>query len=165
MSLTLFEKLIPALAADQAGAATGRQARWVLAESVRRHLIRLLNTHENSALACPEYGLPDLRSLSELVRNDRSGVEMLVKQRIEKFEPRLIEVEVHYIDSREWAQAKADGAKSEDLFRARFRVRGQLVERAPGGQQLIQRGICSLEVEQDAKGQLTIDQQQGRLNR
>jgi type VI secretion system lysozyme-like protein len=124
---------------------------------VRRHLIRLFNTHEGSAPGCPEYGLPDLRALSQLVRNDRAVVEELLRSRIAKFEPRLVGVEVRYVDPRDAVPGRGSAsASAEDLFLAHFQVRGQLVEAGQGGQKLVNRGVFAMEMEQDAKGQIKL---------
>jgi type VI secretion system protein ImpF len=73
-----------------------------LKESVRRELVRLLNTRcsvpshqlgerERSVL---DYGIPDFSSLSALAGDDQKRLARIVAQTIAAFEPRLADVRV-----------------------------------------------------------------------
>ncbi|HVF68442.1 MAG TPA: type VI secretion system baseplate subunit TssE [Pyrinomonadaceae bacterium] len=80
-----------------------------LKESVRRELVRLLNTRSSAGLdargelSVLDYGLPDFGSLSALSGDDRSKLSALVAQAITAFEPRLRDVRV-----------TAEGLRSDD---------------------------------------------------
>lgn len=67
-----------------------------LIESIHLHLADLLNTHAGNAMIDNEYGLPDFNDVlsnnTNLVRN----IQQNIRTSIEKFEPRLKNVEVHY---------------------------------------------------------------------
>ncbi|OCH07658.1 type VI secretion system baseplate subunit TssE [Aliivibrio fischeri] len=67
-----------------------------LIESIHLHLADLLNTHAGNAMIDNDYGLPDFNDVlsnnTNLVRN----IQQNIKVSIEKFEPRMRNVEVHY---------------------------------------------------------------------
>src|SRR3712207_6851416 len=71
-----------------------------LKQSVRRELLRLLNTRSSAGLdargdlSVLNYGLPDFSSLSALSGDDRSKLSALVAQAVTAFEPRLRDVRV-----------------------------------------------------------------------
>lgn len=102
-----------------------------LRESLRRELLRLLNTRNGLSrvqfLACEgsvlHYGLPDLLGLCPQSDADLQGVSQLVAHGIRLFEPRLSEVQV---------QAWRDPA---DAARARLTVRAS-VRAASAGQRV-----------------------------
>jgi len=68
-------------------------------ESIRLHLLRMLIARQGSVQALPDYGLPDINDLTlsraELLQNTC----LAIKQCIERYEPRLTEVEVHHLPS------------------------------------------------------------------
>ncbi|MBI3609839.1 MAG: type VI secretion system baseplate subunit TssE [Nitrospirae bacterium] len=86
-----------------------------LAASILRHLGRMLNTRQGHALIQPEYGMPDvtefLQNLPEMVEVVQQGI----RNSIEKFEPRLRNITVSYVPSK------------EDGTNLRFEVTGELV--------------------------------------
>lgn len=64
------------------------------AESVLRHLRKMLNTRPDQVLIQPEYGMPDL---TEFVRDQPAAVEEVqaaILRSITQFEPRLRDVSV-----------------------------------------------------------------------
>ncbi len=90
-----------------------------LADSVRRHLGRLLNSRDGLSVACPDYGLPDLATDFEAVVPQRHHLETMIKERICKYEPRLCkeDVQVTYL------------GRGREPFIAHFEIRGRLVAR------------------------------------
>ena len=86
-----------------------------LADSVLRHLQRMLNTRQGHVLIQPEYGMPDV---TEFIQGLSEGVNLVrraIRNSIEKFEPRLRNVEVTYVPS------------EEDLLSLRFEISAELV--------------------------------------
>jgi len=81
-----------------------------LKESVRRELVRLLNTRSTAGLGSRggemsvlDYGVPDFTALSALSGDDRVKLSAAVAQAIAAFEPRLRDVRV-----------SAEGLRSND---------------------------------------------------
>jgi type VI secretion system protein len=68
-----------------------------LADSVRRHLHRLLNTRRGSALSVPEYGVPEFSELLHSFPDAILDLTRAIKAGIERFEPRLSEVIVKHV--------------------------------------------------------------------
>lgn len=79
-------------------------------ESIRLHLLRLLTARQGSVQALPDYGLPDLNDLTlsraELILETCRAV----KKCIQRYEPRLTDVEVSH------------QALPESLFAMGFRI-------------------------------------------
>jgi type VI secretion system protein len=72
-----------------------------LADSILRHLRKMLNTKQGHVLTQPEYGMPDV---TEFIQNLPEMVEVVqrgIRNSIEKFEPRLRNVTVTYVPSQE----------------------------------------------------------------
>ncbi|MCK6263558.1 type VI secretion system baseplate subunit TssE [Vibrio sp. ZSDE26] len=67
-----------------------------LIESVRVHLGDLLNTHSGNAMIDTDYGLPDFNDVLSTNNNLVRHIQKNILSTIEKFEPRLKSVEVHY---------------------------------------------------------------------
>jgi type VI secretion system protein len=70
-----------------------------LADSILRHLRKMLNTKQGHSLTQPEYGMPDV---TEFIQNLPEMVEVVqrgIRNSIEKFEPRLRNVAVTYVPS------------------------------------------------------------------
>jgi|SRR5579863_984317 len=86
-----------------------------LADSILRHLRKMLNTRQGHVIVQPEYGMPDvtefLRTLPEMVQAAQEGI----RNSIERFEPRLRNVAVEYVPSQ------------EILMELRFEVTAELV--------------------------------------
>ena len=73
-----------------------------LKESVRRELVRLLNTRSSAGIGTGggemsvlDYGVPDFTALSALSGDDRAKLSAAVAQSISAFEPRLRDVRIH----------------------------------------------------------------------
>ncbi|SRR5579884_655892 len=70
-----------------------------LADSILRHLRKMLNTRQGHVLIQPEYGMPDV---TEFIQNLPEMVDVVqrgIRNSIEKFEPRLRNVTVNYVPS------------------------------------------------------------------
>ncbi|HKG14293.1 MAG TPA: type VI secretion system baseplate subunit TssE [Pyrinomonadaceae bacterium] len=100
----LFERLAGGdPAADREGARPFRvHETAALKESVRRELVRLLNTRSSAGInsrgagemSVLDYGVPDFTALSALSGDDRAKLSAAVAQVITAFEPRLRDVRV-----------------------------------------------------------------------
>lgn len=81
---------------ELAGARSAHQSAEKVYSSVHEHLQRLLNTRQGESAAFPDYGLPCLCDV------DKSGRAIELRQQIEqtirRYEPRLSEVRVDYVD-------------------------------------------------------------------
>ncbi|MCH7812385.1 MAG: type VI secretion system baseplate subunit TssE [Planctomycetes bacterium] len=73
-------------------------------DSVREHLIQLLNARHGMSEALPDYGLPALTDL--MAGSDDYGVKVLesIKTTVEKYEPRLRRVRVTRVAGEEQRQ-------------------------------------------------------------
>jgi type VI secretion system protein len=88
---TLLERLAePGPQASRTVAADSRS----LADSILRHLQRMLNTRQGSTPIQPEYGMPDITDCAESLPEALDGVRRLIKSSLEQFEPRLGRVKV-----------------------------------------------------------------------
>lgn len=68
-----------------------------LKESVREHLIRLLNARHDMSQAAPDYGLPSLVDLTVNTREHVPAMQRAIRTTIEKYEPRLRHVRVSHV--------------------------------------------------------------------
>ncbi|GMV97917.1 MAG: type VI secretion system baseplate subunit TssE [Phycisphaerae bacterium] len=91
-----------------------------MVESVRRNLVRLLNSRHGMSLAQPDYGLPAISDLSFSGGNTAATVREAVRAAIEKYEPRLRRVRVV-------SEKDEDGRDRQTLT---FRVEAVLVGRS-----------------------------------
>jgi len=66
----------------------------LVAESVLRHLERLLNVRQGSVLTRPDYGLPDISSLTRAHADANVEFRLAIKRALEDFEPRLSQITV-----------------------------------------------------------------------
>jgi type VI secretion system protein len=64
--------------------------------SVIRHLQQLLNTRQGSAEIAADYGIPDFAQLLQGGPDAPSDVEVVLRDIVEKYEPRLAGVRVRY---------------------------------------------------------------------
>ncbi len=83
--------------------------------AVLRHLRRLLNTRQGMAPAMLEYGVPDFMDALRHLPESASEMERAIKASIERFEPRLHDVEVEY------------APEERDVLTLGFVVRARLV--------------------------------------
>ena len=72
-----------------------------LAESILRHLRNMLNTRQGHVPIQPEYGMPDVTEFIQTLPETVDGIRRAIRNSIEKFEPRLRNVEVRYVPSEE----------------------------------------------------------------
>ena len=110
-NLTLLERLADPKKEERR---TIRENTQQLADSVMRHLQRLLNTRQGHVPIQPEYGMPDFTDCAESLPETLDKVRRAIKNSIEKFEPRLRRVRITHMPS-------------EDSLNLHFGITGQLV--------------------------------------
>jgi len=88
-----------------------------MADSVLRHLQRMLNTRRGNAPTVPDYGVPDLTDLARGFPESAGALQEALRACIEKYEPRLRDVSVQYKES------------PDDVLSMSFEVTGRLVTR------------------------------------
>ncbi|WHZ21864.1 MAG: hypothetical protein OJF47_000976 [Nitrospira sp.] len=76
-----------------------RENPQLLAESVLRHLRRVLNSKPDQVLIQPEYGMPDLMEFDQDQPAAVEEVQASILRSIERFEPRLRNVSVTHVPS------------------------------------------------------------------
>lgn len=67
-------------------------------DSVIDHLNKVLNVRQGSTLMDPEYGLPDFSGVRTSYPDCLNDLQQAVTQTIERYEPRLRDVHVEFID-------------------------------------------------------------------
>lgn len=90
---TLLERL-----GDPRSDRPGSHGLNALADSIQRHLERMLNSRQGSSSALQDYGMPDL---TEAVRNCPEAIgeiEEAIRQSIERYESRLGDVSVRMVE-------------------------------------------------------------------
>jgi type VI secretion system protein len=108
---TLFERLAdPEINA----ARTISENTQELADSIMRHLQRLLNMRQGHVLTRPDYGMPDFTDCAESLPETLDKVRKAIKSSIEAFEPRLRRVRITHLPS-------------EDSLLLHFGITGQLL--------------------------------------
>lgn len=85
-----------------------------LADSILRHLRKMLNIRQGHTLIQPEYGMPDITEFIQSLPQTVEAVQQAIRNSIEKFEPRLRNVTVTYVPSEGWPSI-------------RFEITGELV--------------------------------------
>ena len=70
----------------------------LMAESIIRHLQRMLNTRQGHVLTQPEYGMPDVTEFIHSLPDAVNEVRRAIRKSIEEFEPRLRNVEVNVVE-------------------------------------------------------------------
>lgn len=89
-----------------------------LADSVRRNLVRILNSRHGMAEAAPDYGLPALSDMIIGVGDHVRRVQEAIRHTINRYEPRLRGVRVTHLEDEGGAQKLV------------FRIEGMLVSRS-----------------------------------
>ena len=84
---------------DRSSERRGADGLQEMADSILRHLQRMLNTRQGNALTVPDYGVPDLTDLARGFPESASTLEDALRACIEKYEPRLRDVMVRYKQS------------------------------------------------------------------
>lgn len=98
------------------GRPTTAQGEHQLLQSVLANLRVLLNTRQGSSPACPDFGIPDLTDSLHSFPQGVRPIRQHLQEAIARYEPRLCDVTVRYVDL------------AEDGFAAHFQVTGQLVQ-------------------------------------
>lgn len=72
--------------------------------SIQDHLSRLLNARKGTLSHMPEYGLPDIAQIYQRLPYSVSELVILIREAIEKYEPRLSHVNVSHkeIEQGDW---------------------------------------------------------------
>ncbi|MCL5271066.1 MAG: type VI secretion system baseplate subunit TssE [bacterium] len=89
---TLIERL---MYPDLRPGRSARERKDHLADSVVRHLIRLLNSRQGCCLTLPDYGMPDFNESLGSKNEMQAAFESAIRSTIQKYEPRLRHVVVH----------------------------------------------------------------------
>ena len=66
-------------------------------ESVLTHLRKMLNVRQGSVCTLPDYGIPDLNSLFMEYPDGVRALSRIIRDSIEKYEPRLQRIQVRYL--------------------------------------------------------------------
>ena len=70
-------------------------------ESVLGHLRKMLNVRQGSVCTLPDYGIPDLNSLFMQYPDAVLALRRIIRDSLEKYEPRLRRVSVRYLPDEE----------------------------------------------------------------
>ena len=70
-------------------------------ESVLTHLRKMLNVRQGSVCTLPDYGIPDMNSLFAQYPDAVLALRRIIKDSLEKYEPRLRRVNVRYLPDEE----------------------------------------------------------------
>jgi len=85
-------------------------------ESVLRHLQKMMNTRQGSVPISDDYGMPDMTNFAGENLNASAGeLERMIKAVIQKYEPRLIRIDVHF------------EPKAGEISMMRFRLEGAMM--------------------------------------
>lgn len=114
-SRTLFERLNDPRTNEPL---TSTQNTEALAESILYHLTRMLNTRQGGPLIQPEdYGMVDITEISTRFPDSIADVQKAIRITIEKYEPRLKNVQVEHV---------GEGVNLQTL---KFKITAQLADR------------------------------------
>jgi len=90
----------------------------VLAESILFHLTRMLNTRQGGPMIQPQdYGMVDITEISTRFPDSIADVQKAIRTTIEKYEPRLKNVQVEHI------------GEGDDLQTLKFKITAQLADK------------------------------------
>lgn len=91
----LGNRLFERLATPERPEASGAEASLAeIVESIKRHLVDLLNSHPGHSECAPELGLLDFNDATIGVLDLERNIQRAIRQCIERFEPRVRQVEV-----------------------------------------------------------------------
>ena len=114
-SRTLFDKLNNPRTNEPLNTTQNTEA---LAESILFHLTRVLNTRQGGPMIQPQdYGMVDITEISTRFPDSIADVQKAIRTTIEKYEPRLKNVQVEHI---------GEGA---DLQTLKFKITAQLADK------------------------------------
>jgi type VI secretion system protein len=80
-------------------ARTTRSNETQIISSILEHLRKMLNTRRGNAPVAPDYGIPDMSDLVHSFPESIRLMEQAIRTTIEKYESRLCNVRVRYVDS------------------------------------------------------------------
>ncbi len=83
-------------------------------DSVLKYLQKILNTRRGSVLIAEDFGIPDFTDFLRAHADGLRDVEKSIRQTIEKYEPRLTNVQVEFIP------------QEEDVLSLSFQIVGKL---------------------------------------
>lgn len=66
-------------------------------ESILNHVKKILNVRQGSVQTMPDYGLPDFNDLARRFPNAIEEIKRSIRQCLEKYEPRLVNVQVDHV--------------------------------------------------------------------
>lgn len=66
-------------------------------DSILAHLRKMLNVRQGSVCTLPDYGIPDLNSLFMQYPDAVLALRRIIKELLEKYEPRLRRINVRYL--------------------------------------------------------------------
>ena len=95
---TILERLRSGEEPDQR---TAVENTGLMMKSIRNNITRLLNAREENAPAQPDYGVPAPSEIVYGYPQSVSRMQRWIKSLLEKFEPRLSDVEVIHIENEE----------------------------------------------------------------
>lgn len=109
--LTILERLRRGAAA---GPSSSVEDVDLLMRSIEANLARLLNAREGSAAAQPDYGMPPPSEIVHAFPRAVTRVQQHVKRLLERFEPRLCDLEVTHLEN------------EQDKLSLRFQIQARL---------------------------------------
>ncbi len=84
----------------------GKREQEILENSIREHLIRILNTRQGSVPIALDYGVPDYHSMATRFSTDPSesisDIQEGILLAINKYEPRLKTVKVKFLEKKDF---------------------------------------------------------------
>jgi type VI secretion system protein len=114
-SRTLFEKLNDPRTNEPLNTTQNTEA---LAESILHNLTRVLNTRQGGPLIQPQdYGMVDITEISTRFPDSIADVQKAIRITIEKYEPRLKNVQIEQLD------------EGGDLQTLKFKITAQLADK------------------------------------
>lgn len=115
-SRLLSSRLFERLATPQQPAPLQEEVRLVeVVESIKRHLVELLNSHPGNSACAPDLGLLDFNDATIGVLDLELNIQQAIRQCIERFEPRVMRVDVESLPN------------SGDPLQLRFQVHATVV--------------------------------------
>jgi type VI secretion system protein len=85
-----------------------------IVDSVIRHLQKILNTRQGNVPIAEDYGVPDFTDFLHSYPESLREIEKAIRQTIQKYEPRLRAVRVHFIP------------QDDDVLSLRFQIMAKL---------------------------------------
>jgi type VI secretion system protein len=85
-----------------------------IVDSVIRHLQKILNTRQGNVPIAEDYGVPDFTDFLHSYPESLREIEKAIRQTIQKYEPRLRAVRVHFIP------------QDDDVLSLRFQIMARL---------------------------------------